>query len=57
MYAKSGYDRLDREAASPALALAELERRFNGPVPEPLRLPAQLGTAELRRLRHAMAVE
>jgi hypothetical protein len=40
---------------APALdALAELERRFNGPVPEPLRLAAQLGTAELCR-RHAEA--
>jgi hypothetical protein len=58
MYAKSGYHRLDPEAASPPSALdalAELERRFNGPVPEPLRLAAQLGTAELCRRRHAEA--
>lgn len=27
-------------------ALAELERRFNGPIPEPLRLAARLGSPE-----------
>jgi len=27
-------------------ALAELERRFNGPIPEPLRRAAQLGSPE-----------
>jgi hypothetical protein len=39
----------------PLAALAELERRFNGPIPEPLRLAAQLGSAELCRLRQAEA--
>src|SRR5258707_13167679 len=39
----------------PLAALAELERRFNGPVPEALRLAAQLGSAELGRVRQAEA--
>jgi hypothetical protein len=39
----------------PLAALGELERRFNGPVPEPLRHAAQLGSAELCRLRRAEA--
>jgi hypothetical protein len=39
----------------PLAALAELERRFNGPVPEAQRLAAQLGSAELFRLRQAEA--
>jgi hypothetical protein len=39
----------------PLAALSELERRYNGPVPEPLRQAAQLGSAELSRLRHAEA--
>jgi hypothetical protein len=42
-------------SVDPLAALAELERRFNGPVPEPLRLAAQLGSAELCRLRQAEA--
>lgn len=39
----------------PLAALGELERRYNGPVPAPLRQAAQLGSAELSRLRHAEA--
>ena len=42
-------------AIDPLAALGELERRYNGPVPEPLRQAAQLGSAELARLRHAEA--
>jgi len=42
-------------AIDPLAALGELERRYNGPVPEPLRQAAQLGSAELSRLRHAEA--
>src|SRR5260221_10442974 len=34
-------------SVDPLAALAELERRFNGPVPEPLRLPAPLRSAPL----------
>lgn len=34
-------------------ALAELERRFNGPIPEPLRRAARLGSAERVELLHA----
>jgi hypothetical protein len=36
-------------------ALGELERRFDGPIPEPLRQAAQLGSPELCRLRQAEA--
>ena len=39
----------------PLAALSELERRYNGPVPESLRQAAQLGSAELSRQRHAEA--
>jgi hypothetical protein len=42
-------------SVDPLAVLAELERRYNGPVPEPLRQAAQLGSAELSRLRHAEA--
>ena|SRR5690242_1271487 len=42
-------------AIDPLAALGELERRYNGTVPEPLRQAAQLGSAELARLRHAEA--
>jgi hypothetical protein len=42
-------------SVDPLAALGELERRYNGPVPEPLRQAAQLGSAELSRLRHAEA--
>lgn len=42
-------------SVDPLAALAELERRFNGPVPEPLRQAAQLGSTELCRLRQAEA--
>jgi hypothetical protein len=42
-------------SGDPLAALGELERRYNGPVPEPLRQAAQLGSAELARLRHAEA--
>ncbi len=34
-------------------ALRELERRFNGPIPEPLRQAALLGSAERVALLHA----
>lgn len=42
-------------AIDPLAALGEFERRYNGPVPEPLRQAAQLGSADLARLRHAEA--
>ena len=42
-------------SVDPLAALGELERRFNGPVPEPLRQAAQLGSADLAQLRHAEA--
>src|SRR6185437_773396 len=42
-------------SVDPLAALGELERRYNGPVPEPLRQAAQLGSADLARLRHAEA--
>ncbi|HWG80502.1 MAG TPA: hypothetical protein VN681_12045 [Stellaceae bacterium] len=42
-------------SVNPLAALGELERRYNGPVPVPLRQAAQLGSAELARLRHAEA--
>lgn len=42
-------------SVDPLAALGELERRFNGPIPEPLRQAAQLGSPELCRLRHAEA--
>lgn len=42
-------------SVDPLAVLGELERRYNGPVPEPLRQAAQLGSADLARLRHAEA--
>ncbi|HXQ51133.1 MAG TPA: hypothetical protein VN802_08580 [Stellaceae bacterium] len=39
----------------PLSALAELERRYDGPIPEPLRLVARLGSPSAARRLHAEA--
>jgi hypothetical protein len=43
----------DRPGADPLAALAELERRYDGPIPEPLRRIARHGSGHVVRRLHA----